>query len=144
MELQVQPLSAKAFSPYGEVIGIPATGEPGVGRTSGLPVRAINGGTSQRFDMPGGQGLRGIALQFHQPLHAVERVGEDPLDPPLRAVEIDEDRESRTARTREEDGRAVDAEQPPLDLGDLEMRIDRMRNLDEFSLAAEGVGTGLE
>ena len=37
MELQVQPLSAAAFAPYGEVIGIPVTGEPGAGRAGGLP-----------------------------------------------------------------------------------------------------------
>ena len=74
----------------------------------------------------------------------VERVGEDPLDPTLRAVEIDEDRECRSPRVREQDGRASGAEQPPLDLGDLQMRINRVRNFDEFPLAAEGGGTGLE
>ncbi len=91
-----------------------------------------------------GQGLGGIDLEFHQPLHAVERVGEDPFDPPLRAVEIDEDREGRAPRVREQDGRASVAKQPPLNLGNLQVGIDRMRNLDEFPLAAEGGGTGLE
>ena len=110
-----------------------ATGQhrEGIDRASPIPPRL-------------GQCLGGIDLEFHQPLHAVERVGEDPLDPPLGAIEIDQDRKGRAPRIREKDGRAFGAEQPPLDLGDLQMRIDRMRDLDEFPLAAEGVGTGLE
>ena len=91
-----------------------------------------------------GQGLGGIDLQLHQPLHAVERVGEDPLDPPLGAIEVGEDREGRAPWIREQDGRASGAKQPPLDLGDLQVRIDRVGNLDEFPLAAEGGGTGLK
>ena len=91
-----------------------------------------------------GQGLGGIDLQLHQPLHAVERVCEDPLDPSLRAIEVGEDREGRALWIREEDCRAPNAEQPPLDLGNLEVRIDRVGNLDEFPLAAEGGDTGLE
>jgi ureidoglycolate lyase len=84
MELQVQPLSATAFSPYGEVIGIPATGEPGVGRAGGLLVRAINGGTSQRFDMPGG-----LDLYAHggQPCVAVFRARAQALPGPWRLLE---------------------------------------------------------
>jgi ureidoglycolate lyase len=84
MELQVQPLRATAFSPYGEVIGIPATGEPGVGRAGGLLVRAINGGTSQRFDMPGG-----LDLYAHggQPCVAVFRARAQALPGPWRLLE---------------------------------------------------------
>jgi ureidoglycolate lyase len=84
MELQVQPLSATAFSPYGEVIGVPATGEPGAGHAGGLPVRAINGGTSQRFDMPDG-----LDLHAHsgQPCVAVFRARAQALAGPWRLLE---------------------------------------------------------
>ena len=57
-----------------------------------------------------GERLGGIDLEFHQPLHAVERVGEDAFDPSLRAVEIDEDREGGAARVCEQDGGAPGAE----------------------------------
>ena len=84
MELQVQPLSAAAFAPYGEVIGIPAAGVPGAGRADGLSVRAINGGTSQRWDMPG-------ALQLHaqggEPCVAVFRAQAQALVGPWRLLE---------------------------------------------------------
>ena len=76
----------------------------------------------------------GIDLELHQPLHAVERVGEDPLDPLLRAVEVGEDRERGARGLREEHGRAARPEQPPLDLGDLEVRVDRVVDLDEVTL----------
>ena len=84
MELQVQPLSATAFSRYGEVIGLPATGEPAVGPAGGLLVRAINGGTSQRFDMPGG-----LDLHAHggQPCVAVFRARAQALAGPWRLLE---------------------------------------------------------
>ena len=84
MELQVQPLSATAFSPYGEVIGVPATGEPGAGRAGGLPVRAINGGTSQRFDMPDGLDLH---AQGGEPCVAVFRARAQALAGPWRLLE---------------------------------------------------------
>jgi ureidoglycolate lyase len=84
MELQVQPLSAAAFAPYGEVIGIPVTGVPGAGRADGLSVRAINGGTSQRWDMPD-------ALQLHaqggEPCVAVFRAQAQALVGPWRLLE---------------------------------------------------------
>jgi ureidoglycolate lyase len=84
MELQVQPLNATAFAPYGEVIGIPVTGEPGAGHAGGLSVRAINGGTSQRWDMPG-------ALQLHaqggEPCVAVFRAQAQALVGPWRLLE---------------------------------------------------------
>ncbi len=57
---------------------------------------------------------------------------------------FDQDREGRSPRVREQHGRAAGPEQPPLNLGDLQMRIDRMGNLDELPLAAEGDGTGVE
>jgi ureidoglycolate lyase len=68
MELKLQPLSAAAFAPYGELIGLPAAAAGavdaagGAGRAGGLPVRAINGGTSQRWDMPGRLQLHAQAL----------------------------------------------------------------------------------
>lgn len=99
MELQVQPLSALAFAPYGEVIGIPAVNGQGVdggcleghasleglaGLEGSLPVRSINGGTSQRWDMPG-------SLQLHtqggEPCVAVFRARAQALVGPWRLLE---------------------------------------------------------
>ena len=90
MELKLQPLSAAAFAPYGELIGLPAAAAGavdaagGAGRANGLPVRAINGGTSQRWDMPG-------ALQLHaqggEPCGAVFRAQAHALVGPWRLLE---------------------------------------------------------
>jgi ureidoglycolate lyase len=84
MELQLQPLNARAFAPYGEVIGIPVAGGPGAGPASDLPARAINGGTSQRWDMPG-------SLQLHtqgaEPCVAVFRAQAQALAGPWRLLE---------------------------------------------------------
>ena len=90
MELKLQPLSAAAFAPYGELIGLPAAAAGavdaagGAGRAGGLPVRAINGGTSQRWDMPG-------RLQLHaqggEPCVAVFRAQAQALVGPWRLLE---------------------------------------------------------
>ena len=84
MELQVQPLNVTAFAPYGEVIGIPAASGPGAAPANGLPVRAINGGTSQRWDMPG-------RLQLHaqggEPCVAIFRAQAQALAGPWRLLE---------------------------------------------------------
>ena len=93
MELQVQPLSALAFAPYGEVIGIPGANERGAGhvghvghagREGSLPVRSINGGTSQRWDMPGSLQLH---VQGGQPCVAVFRAQAQALAGPWRLLE---------------------------------------------------------
>jgi hypothetical protein len=85
-----------------------------------------------------------LELQLHEPLDAVERVGEHPLDPPPGAVEVQEDGKIAAPRSREQHGRAVGAEQPPLDLGDLEPGIDGVVDLDELPLRPQGVDTGAE
>jgi len=96
MELQLQPLSPAGFAPYGEVIGVPAAGELGAGRegregrqgqqgpSGGLPVRAINGGTSQRWDMPGGLHLY---AQGGEPCVAIFRAQAQALAGPWRLLE---------------------------------------------------------
>ncbi|MFM8769573.1 MAG: ureidoglycolate lyase, partial [Rubrivivax sp.] len=108
MELQLQPLDARAFAPYGEVIGVPVAEEPGVARAScegregregwegresregrehhagGLPVRAINGGTSQRWDMPGGLHLQ---AEGGEPCVAIFRAQAQALTGPWRLLE---------------------------------------------------------
>ena len=89
-------------------------------------------------------GRRRIDLELHEPLHAVERVGEDPLDPPLRAVEVDEHRKRGAPRLREQDGRSACSEQPPLNLGDLEMGIDGMVDFDEQPFGPERRDTALQ
>jgi len=87
---------------------------------------------------------RGIDLQLDQPADAVERVGEDPLNPPLGAVEVDEHREVGALRPREEHRRPPRPEQPPLDLGDLQVGIDRMLDDDGSPLGDERIDTCLE
>ncbi|MFN9747347.1 MAG: ureidoglycolate lyase [Betaproteobacteria bacterium] len=87
MELQLQPLSPVAFAPYGEVIGIPAAGaraKVDVAHASGLPVRVINGGTSQRFDMPDGLDLH---ARGGQPCVAIFRAVAQALTGPWRLLE---------------------------------------------------------
>lgn len=79
MELQVQPLTAAAFAPYGEVIGVPAAD---VGDASA--VRAINGGTSLRFDMAGGLDVQ---AQGGRPCVAVFRARAQALAGPWRLME---------------------------------------------------------
>jgi ureidoglycolate lyase len=87
MQLQLQPLSIEAFAPYGEVIGIPSDGGPGTDRATPAkspPARAINGGTSQRWDMPG-------SLQLHtqgaEPCMAIFRAQAQALAGPWRLLE---------------------------------------------------------
>ena len=75
---------------------------------------------------------RWIDLEFDEPLHPVERVGEDPLDSRSRAVEIRQDRKVRPAGLREQHRRSAGAKQPALDLGDLEMGVDGMIDGDKL------------
>jgi ureidoglycolate lyase len=87
VELELQPLSVAAFAPYGEVIGIPVPGAAATADAAyprGLPVRAINGGTSQRFDMPGGLNLH---AQGGQPCVAMFRARAQALNGPWRLME---------------------------------------------------------
>ena len=84
MPVQVITLSAPDFAPYGDVIGITATAEPSTSGAGGKPVRAINGGTSQRFDMPGGLDLQ---AQGGQPCVAVFRAQAQALNGPWRLME---------------------------------------------------------
>lgn len=96
MELELQPLTAATFAPYGEVIGIPAASPDAVGAAdgadgaggadvaAGLPMRLINGGTSQRQDMRG-------SLQLHaqggEPCVAIFRAQAQALAGPWRLLE---------------------------------------------------------
>lgn len=84
MELKLQPLTATSFAPYGEVIGIPTASPLATDAAADLPVRAINGGTSQRWDMPGG-------LQLHakggEPCVAIFRAQAQALAGPWRLLE---------------------------------------------------------
>ena len=87
MQLQLQPLSIEAFAPYGEVIGIPSDGGPGTDRANrakSLPVRAINGGTSQRWDMAGGLHLH---AEGGEPCVAIFRAQAQALTGPWRLLE---------------------------------------------------------
>ena len=95
----------------------------------------------------------GIELEFHQPPHAIEGVGEDPLDPLPRAVKVDEHREVAAAGLGKQHRRPAGAEQPPLDLGDLKMGIDGVIDDEELppgrgacglSVIPQGVDAGLE
>ena len=96
MELELQPLTAATFAPYGEVIGIPAASPDAVGAAdgadgaggadvaAGLPMRLINGGTSQRQDIRG-------SLQLHaqggEPCVAIFRAQAQALAGPWRLLE---------------------------------------------------------
>lgn len=90
MELELLPLTAAAFAPYGEVIGTPAArphpyeAADGVDVVAGLPMRAINGGTSQRFDMPGGLHLH---AEGGEPCVAIFRAQAQTLIGPWRQLE---------------------------------------------------------
>ena len=84
MELKLQPLTATSFASYGEVIGIPTASPFATNAAAGQPVRAINGGTSQRWDVPG-------ALQVHaqggEPCVAIFRAQAQALVGPWRLLE---------------------------------------------------------
>lgn len=87
MELGLQPLSAEAFALYGEVIGVPAArahATAGKGDAAGPGVRAINGGSSLRFDMPGSLKLH---AQGGQPCVAIFRARAQALGGPWRLLE---------------------------------------------------------
>ena len=87
MELQAQPLTATAFAAYGDVIGIPAAAAHATvdaAHAGGPGVRAINGGTSLRFDMPGGLDLH---AQGGKPCVAVFRAQAQALAGPWRLLE---------------------------------------------------------
>lgn len=87
MELQVQPLTATAFAAYGEAIGIPVPGAAATADAAharGPGVRAINGGTSLRFDMPGSLDLQ---AQGGQPCVALFRAQAQALNGPWRLME---------------------------------------------------------
>ena len=79
-----------------------------------------------------------IDLQLHEPAHPLERVGEDAFDPPARAVEVDQHGKRRAARPTKEQSRSARPEEPSLDLGDLEMRIDWMVDDDRLPFPLEG------
>ena len=63
----------------------------------------------------------------------------DPLDAFACAAEIDEDRERAATGIGERHRRAAGAVEPPLDLGDLQMRIDRRGDDDRLPLGTEGI-----
>ncbi len=90
MELELRLLTAVAFAPYGEVIGIPAArphpaeAADGVDDVADMPMRAINGGTSQRWDMPGGLHLY---AQGGEPCVAIFRAQAQALAGPWRLLE---------------------------------------------------------
>ena len=115
-------------------------------RARAHPPRQHGEGIQRRSPVaPGGakRGL-GVDLQLHEPLHAVEGVGKDPLDSRSGAVEIDEDGERCSLDLREQHRRATRAEQPPLDLGDLQMGIDGVIDPHQMPLGLQGRDTLLE
>ena len=80
-----------------------------------------------------------IDLQLDEPPDAVEGVGEDPLDARPSAVEIHEDRKRAAAGIGEQHRRPAGAVEPALDLGDLQMGIDRRLDDDRLALGTEGI-----
>ena len=84
----------------------------------------------------------GINFKFDQSPHAVKRIGKNPFDPPLGTVEIYKDWKGRALGAGEEHRRATGSKQPPLDLGDLQVRIDRSVDCNEFAGGAKSIDTG--
>ena len=77
--------------------------------TAAHPPRQHGEGIQRRAPVAPGSaqgGLR-IDLQLHESLHAVEGVGEDPLDSRLGAVEVDEHGERCSPDVREEHRRTA-------------------------------------
>ena len=74
-----------------------------------------------------------IDLQRHQPFQPVQRVAKDIPHPLHRAEQIADHREAAAFDAGEIDGRPAGAKHPPLNLGRLQLRIDRL--LDAHQLA---------
>ena len=85
-----------------------------------------------------------IDLQLDEAPDTLEGVGEDPLDAFSGAVEIDEDRERAAAGIGEQHRRAPRAVEPALDLGDLQVGIERRLDDDSLAFLPQGIDTGGE
>ena len=80
-----------------------------------------------------------IDLQLDEPADTLEGVGENPLDALSGAVEIDEDRKRAAAGIGKQHRRATGAVEPALDLGDLQVGVDRRVDKDSLPLGTEGI-----
>ena len=85
---------------------------------------------------PGVLGQRArINLELDQPAHRLERVAKQELRPVERAEQVAQERERRPLGPAEQQGRSARLIDPPLDGGDLQVRVDLLVDDDELLLS---------